>query len=391
MSVTGEGAESEELAPTEEEDTEEEDTSGDGQINHPFDPNKIRVRSWAPTVYNLMERLKHRELDLAPEFQRRAGIWKEDRQSRLIESLLIRIPLPAFYLDELPPAPGEVTEKFAVVDGVQRLTVLDRFINRREFKLQGLEFLKAQLEGKSFEDLEPPLRRRILETQLAVHIVEPGTPDETKLNIFKRINTGGLSLNAQEIRHAMQPGRVRKLLQTLAGCDEFRKAVGEKIAATMAERMEDRECVLRFVAFLDGGIAHYRTEAKDFDSFLQSAMKRINALSEADCQNLERRFKRTVVAAQAIWGDFAFRKRQNSGRRGRINKALFEATMVNLDARSDEELKQLKSRSAKLLSLYTNILADRTIFLAVTEGTGDPTRVERRFEALKQVIAGTLL
>lgn len=359
------------------------------EITHPFDPNKIRVRSWTPTVYNLMERLKHGELDLAPEFQRKAGIWRDARQSRLIESLLIRIPLPAFYLDEIPPSPGSVSERYSVVDGVQRLTVLDRFINKKELTLSGLEFL-TQLNGESFDTLDPPLQRRILETQLAVNIVEPGTPEEAKLNVFKRINTGGVALNAQEIRHAMNPGPVRGFLGELARSDEFRLAVGIDSSAKMDERMEDRECAIRFIAFSDSGVDDYRRADTDFDGFLHRAMKRINKCSDAERFALSSRFKRAMAAAHRCFGPFAFRKISLAGRRGRINKALFEATAVTLDQISDAQVASLAKRRDPLIARYRLILQDPVINAAVSVGTGDPKRVERRFEALREIVVGAL-
>lgn len=363
--------------------TETEDTS-QGEGPRPFDPNRIRVRQEPYVVYNVMESLKAEEIDLAPEFQRRAGIWDAVRQSRLVESLLIRIPLPAFYLDELPPEQGKLTQRLAVVDGVQRLTTLHRFINLKELKLTGLEFL--ELEGKGFDDLEPPLQRRILEAKLVAYVVESGTPDEAKLNIFKRINTGGLSLTPQEIRHAMNPGAVRKLLEELATSKEFLEAVGPS-AARMSMRMQDRECAIRFIAFLDGGVEDYRRSSTDFDGFIHRAMRRVNAMKEQERRNLAQRFCRAMRGAHACFGRDAFRK---PGAGGPLNKALFEATAVALDGRTDEELEKLARDHDTLLEAFKKSLAEPEILKAISSSTGDPGRVERRFAALRNVLAEVL-
>jgi len=373
-------------------DAEDEDTStplNDGEIRDPFDPNKIRVRQWSPTVYNLMERLEHKELDLAPEFQRRAGVWTSEKQSRLIESLLMRIPLPAFYLDELPPKDGDLTERYAVVDGVQRLYVLDRFINKRDLALEGLEFLK--LGGKRFADLPPPLQRRILEAQLTVNLVEAGTPDDAKLNIFKRINTGGVPLIAQEIRHAMSPQVAREWLKNVGESDAFRTAVGEATAEKMSVRMQDRECVTRFVAFLDDGVEKYRQASTDFDAFLLGAMKRIAEMDHRKRDELEQRFRRAMAAAHECFGPNAFRRIVvTTNRRAPVNKALFEATAINLDRRPDAELSVLASRANRVRELYALALENKETSDAVSVGTGDVRRVERRFEALKAILDGAL-
>ena len=366
-----------------------EDTStpiAEGEIRDPFDPNKIRVRLWTPTVYNVMERLAHGELDIAPEFQRRAGVWNDQKQSRLLESILMRIPLPAFYLDELPLLPSDLTERYAVVDGVQRLYVLDRFINKKDLALHGLEFL--QLEGRTFTDLQPPLQRRILETQLTVNVVESGTPVEAKLNIFKRINTGGVPLTAQEIRHAMSPQASRQWLRQIAESLEFRSAVGATAAEAMALRMQDRECATRFFAFIDEGVEAYRNADTDFDAFLLSVMKR---LPGPNAQNLEQRFRRAMVAAQKCFGPVAFRKASASKTtRGPVNKALFETIAVNLDQRSDDELHVLSGRSNQIIKLYIEALADKQISDSVSVATGDPRRVEVRFSAIRRVLEEAL-
>jgi hypothetical protein len=195
---------------------EEEDTSAE-QITRPFDPNLIRVKLWTPTVDLVMKRLAANEIDLAPDFQRAAGIWKDRAQSQLIESLLIRIPLPTFYFD------GSNEDQLIVVDGIQRLTALKRFLLDKELRLSGLEYL-TELEGKNVAQLPRPLVRRLDETMLTVYLIEKGTPEKAKLNIFKRLNTGGEPLTAQEIRHAMNPGLVREYLKQLAATPSFVEA-----------------------------------------------------------------------------------------------------------------------------------------------------------------------
>jgi hypothetical protein len=363
----------------------EEDIS-QGNAPRPFDPNQIRVRQEPYVVYNLMESLKAGDIDLAPEFQRKANIWDAGRQSRLVESLLIRIPLPAFYLDELPPEAGQLTQRLAVVDGVQRLTALDRFINKQEFKLSDLEFLD-QLNGRGFDELEPALKRRILEAKLVAYVVESGTPPAAKLNIFKRINTGGLSLTAQEIRHAMNPGPVRKFLEELGESDEFRRAVGVALQGKMSQRMQDRECVLRFFAFLDGGVKRYRGSRNDFDGFLHDAMDRLNKTSTAGLATLGQRFRRAMKYAHLCFGRHAFRK---PGAGGPMNKALFEATAVALDARTDAELEELAQNKDRVVKAYWTELSETETVKSVSSATGDPARVDRRFKALDDVMLEAL-
>jgi hypothetical protein len=160
-------------------------------IQEPFDPAEIDVQTRQPTVDLLLSRLKRGVLDLQPDFQRTAGIWSDANQSRLIESLLLRIPLPTLYAAES----GE--EGWAIVDGIQRLTTIARFvepevIGARPLRLRGLQYLQ-QYEGMLYDDLPPALQTRIDETELIVHLIRAGTPEPVKFNIFARINTGGRS------------------------------------------------------------------------------------------------------------------------------------------------------------------------------------------------------
>src|SRR5260370_5618703 len=259
---------------------EDEDTGGGFEITKPFDPARIRVDTRPMVISLLMDRIRNREIDLTPGFQRKGGIWSPRAKSRLIESLLMRIPLPAFYMD------GSDESKWLVVDGLQRLSTLKSYVIDKTLDLKGLEFL-SECDGKKFDQLPRSLQRRILETQVTVFLIQENTPPEVKFNIFKRINTGGLPLSSQEIRHALNQGKASIFLQDLAECAEFRTATNEGIRD---DRMGDRECVLRLIAFMRTPYQEYRS--KNIDTFLNQCMIELNQSSDADIQVLGRRFSR---------------------------------------------------------------------------------------------------
>jgi Protein of unknown function DUF262 len=123
---------------------EGEDEEGGDSLVAPFDPTKIRIEARPMTVDLLVRRIKEGALNLSPDFQRKAGLWKPGPQSRLIESMMIRVPIPAFYID----ATDE--DNWLVVDGLQRLSVLNRFMIRKELRLADLEFLTVH-NGKTFD------------------------------------------------------------------------------------------------------------------------------------------------------------------------------------------------------------------------------------------------
>lgn len=353
---------------------ETEDTSG--QIAHPFDPTKIRINPATLTVDLLLQRINDRALDMSPGFQRKGGIWTDGAQSRLIESMLIRIPIPALYVDATDD------EHWLIVDGLQRLTALHRFMTTGELRLQGLEFFTA-LDGKRFADLEARYQRRIKETQLILYKIEEGTPPNVKFNIFKRINTGGLPLSAQEIRHALNQGAAIAFLAELAGSREFKRATDNGISD---KRMADQECVLRYVAFT---MMAYRTS--DLDTFLNEAMASLNQMSPEKRTELAGRFRRVMVAARDIFEKEAFRKRYSpDASRSPINKALFEAWSVNLDRLSDADLEQLKLQRAVLMDRFIAVMNKQDFSDAISYATGDSRKVTLRFERIQQLIQEVL-
>jgi hypothetical protein len=365
---------------------EPDDTSA-GTIDEPFDPERIDVATRTPTVALLLSRLNRGVLDLQPEFQRIAGIWSEQNQSRLIESMLLRIPLPTFYAAE---SDGD---NWLIVDGVQRLTTIARFIDPESIGqgsdplvLRGLEYLWRQYEGKTFSDLPGRLQTRLLETELVVHLIRLGTPEPVMFNIFARINTGGRPLTRQELRHALIPGPARDILRELASAEPFLRAT---LGSVSPKRMEDREMVLRFIAFRLTEVDTYRPE---FDDFLRVAMRQVNKLDPAEIAALRSDFNRAMDAAHQVFGGHAFRKRYpNQERRSPINKALFEAIAVNLARFSAEDIKALNQRKAEVVYNFSELLDQRPEFdRAISVATGDPAKVRLRFNVVHQLFEDVL-
>lgn len=357
----------------------EEEDPGAGTITQPFDPAKIRVDTRPMVVSLLLDRIRNDEINLTPGFQRKGGIWNHKAKSQLIESLLIRIPLPAFYMD------GGDESCWLVVDGLQRLSTLKSFAIEKTLRLSGMEFLK-QYEGKTFDDLPRALQRRILETQVTVFLIQEHTPPEVKFNIFKRINTGGLPLSSQEIRHALNQGPAAHLLQTLSESEEFKVATNDGIRD---DRMGDRECILRLLAFMSTPYSEYRSN--DLDAFLNDRMVRLNQLPPSELAQLSARFERTMTDCRRIFGDRAFRKQERgSRRRFPINRALFEVWAASVEALSKEQVDKLVPQASELERRFVQLLEDDEFKAAISFGTGDPRRVHVRFGRVKDLLSEML-
>ena len=350
------------------------------RIAVPFDPDQIEVTTKAMTIDLILSRIESGAIDLQPDFQRRWGIWSTTRQSRLIESLLLRIPLPTFYAAE------DESENWEVVDGIQRLSTITRFIkpellDDEGFSLEGLEYLH-NFEGVRYSGLSMRLQRRLRETELVVHLIRHGTPVDVKFNIFARINTGGMALTAQELRHAIIPGKARTILEEWAQSLEFKTATADSVRD---DRMEARELVLRFIAFWMTSYKDYRD--KELDSFLAEAMKRLNVLSNGDLNEIREGFNRAMIAAHRLFGGDAFRKRYRiDGKRSLINKALFEALSINLSQLAEQEITRLVENGDRLKTEFIALCNDREFDSAISQGTSDPRKVRVRFARINELL-----
>jgi hypothetical protein len=350
----------------------------------PFDPELIDVYPRATTIDLMLQRLKRGLIDLQPDFQRRSGIWNESAQSRLIESLLLRIALPTIYVAE------EADDSWTVVDGVQRLTTIVRFVKPEAaglepLVLRNLEYL--DYNGKTFEDLPGRMQTRILETELSLLLIRKGTPEEARFNIFTRINTGGLPLSQQELRHALIPGPARDLLASLAESLFFLYATTHSVSPS---RMAERELCLRFLAFWMTPPERYVTQ--DFDGFLREAMRHINGLTPSERLDLERRFYRAMLTSARVFGEHAFRKQfAGSARRYPINKALFEVQAVTLAQCTPAEAKILCQRASLVEEKFKKLMNDDLAFFdAISSGTGDADKVNYRFQSMKDLFREVL-
>ncbi|MBP5788035.1 MAG: DUF262 domain-containing protein [Kiritimatiellae bacterium] len=367
------------------EESIDDDSSDSSVIDEPFNPTQIQVLHRSMLLDLLMRRIKSKAINLHPDFQRNEGVWSKVAKSRLIESLLIRIPIPAFYFD------ASDDDNWIVIDGLQRLSTVRDFVFG-DMRLVGLEFLH-NLEEKKYSELSVSLQRRIDETEVVCYVILPGTPPRVKFDIFRRINTGGEPLSPQEIRHALNVGICTDLLQTLSQSESFKAATMNGI---QQRRMADRECIMRYLAFRDLDVAAY--EKNDFNSFLNDAMRKFNeehvgqSLESAPIRAIAADFNATMDFARELFGNQAFRK-SVTGRdvRTPVNKSLFEAWSVNLHRLNEQERKLLQRRKETLLARFRKRLVEDDEFLqSITQGTGSIARVRRRFETVRQIILEVL-
>ncbi|WP_130855591.1 DUF262 domain-containing protein [Olivibacter jilunii] len=356
-------------------------------IQVPFDPNLIRIRRDPFTLGELIDKIAHNEVNFFTLFQRKSDLWSEGQQSRLIESVLLRLPLPAFYFDEVTFESNDMFSSkvvWQVIDGLQRCSALKNFAVDKKMKLSNLEFLH-QFNEYGYDDLPRDLQRRISQTPITVYVVEKGTPDVVKFNIFKRINTEGLLLKPQEIRHALNQGTPAKFVEELAELDEFKRATQYSIKSN---RMEDRDFTTRFVSFY---LIPFTDYEPDLDSFMTKGMSSINGKSINELTQIKQDFIAAMETAIFIFGDDAFRKRQHiDDRRKPINKALFEVLSVSFAKLSDDKRNKLKNVADVFKRKFIELNNDNRFFYALSSGTGHKDNVKTRFTEISRIIKETI-
>ena len=352
------------------------DVSEEPVMKKPFDPAAINIIVRQDTMRNLIERLRNDEIEMDTDayFQRHPEIWDSTRMSRLIESILIRFPLPAFYFD------ASNDDKWLIIDGLQRLSSVKKFVVDNALRLHGMEYL-TEFEKKRYGDLSRTYTRRIDECPVTLFLVQPDTPDEVKYSIFRRINTGGMTLNNQEIRNAMAKPEIRTFLRRLASDDNFRKTVGDQ-----SKRMLDQELALRFLAFFT---MDYRTSGSDnITTFLDRMMRELETKRPEDLDSLERSFRLAMERSWVLFGDKAFEKKTGStNAHRRKNSTLFEVWTVALARLDDAEMETLAERKDEVREKHDQAMLDAgDYFRSISLSTQKKDYYRIRCETVQRLI-----
>ena len=337
----------------------------------PFDPSKIDIKMDKITIDSIIKRIKNKELEFDSSFQRKSGLWTKKQKSQLIESIFLKIPLPAFYFD------ATNDDKWQIIDGLQRIGTIIEYVVEQKFSLTGMEFLK-DLDGLKFDELPRSLQRRIEETNLNAYLVNPSTPKNVKFNIFKRINTGGLVLAPQEIRNALYQGTSTKFLLQMSNTREFIEATDYSVKK---DRMLDREFCLRFVCFTQLNLDNYNGIMEDF---LNQGMEYLNGATEEELYQIQDKFKKTMNICKQIFGKFAFRRLNTEARRGPVNKALFETWSIIIYKMNDSDVQKLIDKRKELCEEFTVLCDDYSFQNAIR--AADKTSVKTRISKIGKLV-----
>lgn len=344
-----------------------------GWADYPLDA--VFVRTEPRTVGDVVDRIKRKRYILDPDFQR-DFVWPNPKQSKLIESCIMRIPLPVFYVAEAKDG------RIIVVDGLQRLTTFYRYIND-QFRLTNLGAKDSEtehpLEGKLFSELPVSFQERVLDTPLTMYILDAKAPERARLDIFERVNSGE-PLTRQQMRNALYNGPATVWLKKASESPIFRKATGNSLNA---RTMRDREAINRFCAFKLLTTKEYRG---DMDTFLAKGLAALAKLSDDQREQLFVQFEGSMALNEELFKEHAFRKSLASGpgaTRSIINISLFE---VSAEAMS--EVSSLDAEGKNFLrEEIINLLDDEKFVNAITYSTNSSTQVRARFGKMQAVVA----
>ncbi|MEA5575089.1 DUF262 domain-containing protein [Anabaena sp. UHCC 0451] len=307
-------------------------TMSDQEINDKYEKGEQRIltemnREKLPAFVDALKKPGY--MDLRPFYQRR-NRWDEKKQSQLIESFLINIPVPPIILYE------KKYNVYEVMDGQQRITALKEFYENR-LQLTGLE-LWTELNGRTYNQLPDNIKAGIDRRSIStiVLITESTSSPEDALFLkqlaFARINTGGVELSRQEIRNCSFYGKFNQLLIELAGNQIFADAWNIPIddeeelqKNNLYKKMEDAELILRFFA-----LRNTDKFSRGMEGFLDLYMMKSLSFSDQDIKFLKDIFLQTINLSHQIYGDNLFQPfdPQSDTWKDRAYKAYYDAVMV---------------------------------------------------------------
>ena len=365
-----------------EKEVEVEDSSScSGEhITTPFKPSDIRLTTPPMNLGDLVDMIREGWVNFGTEYQRAGNLWDDEKQSRLIESVLLGLRLPAFYFEEVSK------RQWNIIDGLQRCCAIKNFCVDETLDLQGLEFLSEKFGGAKYSSLSYEITRDIRMLPITVNLLDKGTPPEVKYILFKRLNTGGVNLTLQEVRTAMFQGSVVQILMDMA-CDEsFLDATCHRIPT---RRQEDRDFVSRFIAFY---LFDYRDFQPDLDSFIFRSMEYLrDTCSPNTISRMKQDFHSAMQTAVDIFGNDAFRKRTNVEEPRRpINKAYFEVIATTFAKINQGEREVLVGRKELLKKNLLVLMNNRSFSTSLSGGTGTRDSVLRRFGWFGEAVAATI-
>jgi hypothetical protein len=376
---------------------EKPETLSTPEINEKYERGEQRIvtetnREKLPNFVDALSRNNY--MEIRPFYQRRSR-WDEERQSKLIESFIINIPVPPIFLYE------KAFNSYEVMDGQQRITAISDFYNNR-FRLTGLD-LWPELNGLTYHDLPNKIRAGLDRRSISsIVLLKESAPDEEEAIflrqlVFERLNTGGIKLERQEIRNSLSSGRFNDMMYDLARLDIFREIWGlpkytqEELtdhkqpiySSAFFKKMEDIEVVLRFFA-----LRHMPQYKFGIQGFLDLYMIRSKSFLEEDIEFFRQLFPSTLNCAYSIYGEHVFKIYEDEKWSGKATKGMYDAIMVSLS--EFQEHHEILAQRADQVIKKTMDLFDDVGVSAMTGRASTKKDLENRIDLFRQLFSSVI-
>jgi hypothetical protein len=339
----------------------------------------VKTQTVEYDLETLVKKISKNIIKLNPEYQRNHR-WNNETSSRLVESLILNIPIPYVYISQDIDVDEDVDEddisRYSVIDGQQRLTAIYSFI-KNEYSLEGLDIL-SNLNGMFYKDLPPFLLRRLEERTIKCLRIDSTLDQQVKYDIFERLNSGSVKLEAQELRNAVCRGPFKDLLKELVKDKNFVESCNLTARTAKIQKMEDEELVLRFFAinYKEG----YKEYKGGFKIFLTDKMSYFNGLDKKELEAMKNKFIETFKKINKLKKPFSKYKIVDKKLHlmSTLNVAVFDA-ITHLFYVAPE---QTIISSGQINKLFF----DNDFFLACEGSTNDVKKVFTRIRKAESIL-----
>ncbi|WP_286909427.1 DUF262 domain-containing protein [Clostridium sp. UBA1652] len=349
----------------------------------------VKTQNIEYDLETLVKKIKKGIIKLNPDYQRNHR-WNNVASSKLIESLILNIPIPTIYLSQDVDVDEEVEEdisRYSVIDGQQRLTAINEFMTNT-FALEGLEALKP-LNGSYYKDLPPFLVRRLEERTIKCLRIDSTIDTQVKYDIFERLNSGAVQLEAQELRNAIYRGKFNDLIKVLAQYEKYMKLLNINLRdvdnEVKVKKMQDVEYVLRFFA-LDNNEVNLMK--KSFKKFLSEQMEKYNKLSEDELEIMKKHFTEVIDIIYKNFGEKAFAKYKYESNsyvlQSSFNAAVYDALAIAVSENKRNGTLKINSNNVKA---FGELFKDKEFYDDISGSTNDKSKIISRIERVRGVLS----
>jgi len=317
-------------------------------------------------------------IDLSPEYQRRFR-WDAVRQSKLIESFLMNVPVPPIFLNE------DVYGQYSVIDGKQRLNTIYEFLRGR-LRLTGLDIF-SDINGLSYDSL-PPRLQTVIKTRptLRAVIILRQSDEDVKFEVFQRLNTGGVQLNPQEIRNSTYTGSLNNMILELSTNRQFHHLLGIKNKENSAiyQEMRDVELVLRYFTFRENWQNFSGGMKRNMDIFMANNRH----MNEEEISKAKQDFLRTIGVVEACFDEHSFQRwlPERETWKRQVLASLYDAQMFACRDFNQINLERAQSRRENILNGIKRLFTNNEFRRAVDSATNTPNYFRTRIMMVNNML-----